>query len=382
MNADDLNELYKLVRGSKAAMIVLDARAHFVDGELPEAHSKLIEARTNFIERRSRLLKNDVAAQVDQKAKDSVQQIRRLERKREKVLKVVERFDELSVQLARVAIRAAAEEQSEHSEQAASDSSVRSGASLTPATPDDVSVGFVRDFKVAKRDEHFSLISRSFGFCEIVSEEQIVGNAVYYIRTDNRTLLVRTPRRVEHGKRIPLTRMTDGRTITPLTLKAFMSLGRQRQMVLLTMLGDQNGSEAKPVNRQDEDSDSRAPGIVDQQVLDMGAFSQLLSAAQRSGLADGADQIAYVRDREFRMGKFDQAFQAINGIYTRFSSNAARRTQQIIREDSDISAGRIEMSPRDVRAKKIRDQMQTQEVDRAKRRFQIVLKGLRILMNR
>ena len=45
MNADDLQSLYKLVRGNKAATVVLDAHAAYLDKRNSVAHTKLIEAR-------------------------------------------------------------------------------------------------------------------------------------------------------------------------------------------------------------------------------------------------------------------------------------------------------------------------------------------------
>ena len=98
-------------------------------------------------------------------------------------------------------------------------------------------------------------------------------------------------------------------------------------------------------------------------------------------MVPGADQIAYVRDREFKRGQFELAFQTIEALYTQFTSAAAQRTQRLLREDADIAAGRIKISPKDLQAKRARDRTQTQEVDRAMRRFQIVLEGLRVLMH-
>ena len=135
------------------------------------------------------------------------------------------------------------------------------------------------------------------------------------------------------------------------------------------------------VSELSAEGEAQASDLGESSILDSGAFSQLLSAAQRSGLVSGADQIGHVRDREFRKGHYDQAFQAINSIFSRFTASAGQRTQQLSREDAEIAAGRIKISPKDLQAKRSRDRMQTQEIDRAQRRFQVVLEGLRILMN-
>ena len=116
-------------------------------------------------------------------------------------------------------------------------------------------------------------------------------------------------------------------------------------------------------------------------MIDVGSFGQLLTSAQRSGLVPAADQIGHVRDREFRMGKYDLAFQTINGLFSKFTASMNQRNQRLIREDADIASGKVKMSPKDLQAKRARDLRQTQEIDRARRRFQVVLEGLRLLMN-
>ncbi len=95
MDADDFQDLYKLLRGSRSAMAVLDARALYLEKKMAESLAKLVHARDSFVESRSRLLKQDVEKQVDAKAKDADLQIKKLKRKQDKVLETVKGFDEL-----------------------------------------------------------------------------------------------------------------------------------------------------------------------------------------------------------------------------------------------------------------------------------------------
>ena len=81
------------------------------------------------------------------------------------------------------------------------------------------------------------------------------------------------------------------------------------------------------------------------------------------------------------MGNYDLAFQTIDAMFARFMASSGQRAQSLAREDAEIAAGRIKISPKDLQAKRARDRSQTQEIDRAKRRFQVVLEGLRVLMN-
>jgi hypothetical protein len=177
---------------------------------------------------------------------------------------------------------------------------------------------------------------------------------------------------------VALISVVDDRPIKPFTRSAFLKLGKHRKMVMLTK--KQGAAAGSSSDQGSSGPDREDPDPDDQSVLDMGAFSQLLTAAQRSGLVSGADQIGHVRDKEFRMGKYDLAFQAINSIYSRFAASSGQRLQRLNREEADIAGGRIKISPKELHAKRIRERSQTQEIDRANRRFQVVLEGLRVLM--
>ncbi len=271
------------------------------------------------------------------------------------------------------------------------------------ARAEDVSQAFVKLFQSAQNDELLGdqlldVINDEFGFREVQSEQDILGDALYYIQTSKRRLLALTPATKEMADTITLTSAIDGEPIKPLSRKAFLKLGTRRKMVLLTkrvnqleddavqfdtIQMDAAGTDTSPEDATDAspEDDLQEADNGEPRILDIGAFSQLLSAAQRSGLVPGADQIGHVRDREFRLGKYEHAFQAINSIFTRFTASANQRTQQLAREDAEIAAGRIKISPKNLQAKRTRDRMQTQEIDRANRRFQVVIEGLRILMN-
>lgn len=117
-------------------------------------------------------------------------------------------------------------------------------------------------------------------------------------------------------------------------------------------------------------------------ILDVGGFSQLIDAAQRTGLVPGIATIIQVRDCEFRLGRHQQALQLMESQWQAFSIKASQRTQQIAREDQDIASGRITMSPRELQVKRQRDRQQTQAIDRARTRFLRVVEGLRTIVQR
>lgn len=117
-------------------------------------------------------------------------------------------------------------------------------------------------------------------------------------------------------------------------------------------------------------------------ILDVGGFSQLIDAAQRTGLVPGIATIIQVRDCEFRLGKHLQALQLMESLLQAFVVKASQRSQQIAREDLDIASGRIKMSPRELQAKRLRDRQQTQAIERTRTRFMRVVEGLRTIVQR
>lgn len=391
MNADDFQGLYKLLRGSKSAMPVLDAKALYSDRQMVAALEKLNYARDAFLESRSRLLKQDVEQQVDKKAKDADRQIKKLKRKQDKLLEIVKGFDELISQLQKLADRererdekreAAAQAEAEAKDEQERRDQVHANA----ASADDVSDEFSRAFARVKGDERLDVVAERFGFCQVESEHELLGERLYLIQAGSKNYLVRTPPADEMSEHVAVVNVIDDRPIKPFSREDFLKLGTRRKMVLLMRkegvdYSPSESTSAGPGEGVDPDVDSEPVDPESQNVLDMGAFSQLLMSAQRCGLVPGADQIGHVRDREFRKGQYDLAFQAIDSLFSRFTAAASQRNQQLIREDADIASGRVKISPKDLQAKRSRDRAQTQEVERAKRRFQVVLEGLRVLMN-
>lgn len=434
MEADDFQDLYKLIRGNRAAAAVTDAQSLFMEKRMVEAHTKLLFAHEAYLESRSRTIKQDIAKQVDPKAKDAEKQIQKLQRKRDKVLDGVKKFEELIPRMEKLANRerekqekrAAAESvestPKESTEESASISEQQESRDANPsdgeaavtegtaepkpdalgsseiARPADLSDEFIAAFEASDGETQMDVIFSAFDFLEVQTEEDIHGDALYYIRTSDSGYLVRTPNADQMEETITLVMVVDDRSIKPFKRSKFLKLGKTRKMVLLTQKQPEQESEQEPglepasesskepaepvapssgADKDDKDDEAKpSPGNV----IDMAAFSQLLTAAQRSGVVTGADQIGHIRDREFQQGKFDQAFQAIDSIFSRFTASASQRAQRLRQEDADIANGRLKISPKELLAKRARDRAQTQEIDRAQRRFQVVIEGLRVLM--
>ncbi|MGB0598984.1 MAG: hypothetical protein ACPGLY_20045 [Rubripirellula sp.] len=393
MNADDFQDLYKLLRGSKSAMPVLDAKALYQERKMVAATEKLAYAREMFLESRSRLIKQDVEKQVDKKAKDADRQIKKLKRKQEKLLDVVKAFDELLPQLEKSAER---ERQRDEKKEAAANAVAqlerrqeRSDQLIAKlARRCDLPDGFALAFSKADADHQLDLVWEHFRFEEVKADEDIFGESLYLIRTDQQCFLVCTPSEDQMTSSFVVVSVVDDRKFKPFSRSEFLELGTRSKMVLLIRNPESRVADRGSVKEESEHDgkaeikpDVAADESAKVRVMDMGTFSQLLTSAQRCGLVPGADQIGHVRDREFRKGQYDLAFQTIDSLFTRFSAAASQRTQRLAREDADISSGRIKISPKDLQAKRSRDRTEGQEIERAKRRFQVVLEGLRVLMN-
>ncbi len=275
----------------------------------------------------------------------------------------------------------------------------------------DLGEALLEALRGAAQAQQLDIINQHFGFREVQSDQDIHGDALYYVHTKQTSILACTPSADQMKDSVELISLVDNRPINPFSRTAFLRLGTKRKMVLLTLrenrdteqqerekqetgaeqLDVSTSRETEATDEVDQEQGVSTQRSVDetdesgeepeQNILDLGAFSQLLTSAQRSGLVPEADQIGYVRDREFRMGKYDLAFQTVDAMFSRFMASAGQRTQSLAREDAEIASGRIKISPKDLLAKRARERSQTQEIERAKRRFQVVLEGLRALMN-
>jgi hypothetical protein len=247
MDADDFQVLYKLLRGSRTAMMVLDAKALFLDDKMVDAQQKLAEAREVFLESRSRLLTQDLEKQVDPKAADAAQQRKKLARKKEKVEETVEAFDELVAAIDRNANRERAHQARDTQHAAGSEPPARDPAAvedsltqvgepdaLAAAGPSDLSEEFLTAYAASTGDQRLEVISHHFGFREVQSENEIYPDTLYFIQTGRRSLLVRTPGLDEMTHQVALIRVEDDRPIKPFSRDAFIRLGTERKMVVLT----------------------------------------------------------------------------------------------------------------------------------------------------
>lgn len=491
MNPESFQDLYKLVRGSRIANVLLDVQNFVSDNDYQSALNQLKHAHQVYGERYAKTLGsegdgncnqleakgNSTAKPTSRNTAKQSQNISREERKRlqkkEKVELAMAGFDQLISRLETLAARTR-DSKSANADESNLQIETRSG--LTPETgnqtldrssPSKRTVEGFRTGKVSKDSkDQIGLIDRShlqfspvgsltksvldslqkstqetgnldlhtllehFQLVSVVSEAGLEPDSIYFLQTQKISLLIKIESKetnLDDQTAVRLKSVLDDRPIKPVAVEKLLQLATQNRLHRLyqaisseeyktakshfaqrEQAHQNSGAISVQIDPSSAESTADDPVEIDQSglepkrhmeksavegtgelpkqtqnnVLDLGSFSQLLTSAQRSGLVPNADQIGYIRDKEYRLGHFDKAFQSIDMLHNRFLANAGQRQSRLSREDVDIAAGRIKISPRELQAKRSRDRTQTQEIDRAKRRFQVVLEGLRILMNR
>ena len=304
MDADDFQDLYKLLRGSRCATAVLDARALFVERKLELALLKLTEARASFAESRHRVLRQDPEKTIDAKAKDRDRQIKKAKRKQEKAQETLDAFDELLPVLTKMAQRELSRQErqsgAEQSETTAEDPTARptsaevsketasrlddagrddagldsysdfdsigegplpnatnevysdgSYGPQRPASKADFTSRFLEEFAVCRGDAKLDLVGGSFGFRPVENELDVVGDAVYLIQTSKRTMLVSLPIDSCEDDELRLFDLVARKRVKPIPRVAFLDLGLRHKMVLLTCA--ESGQRQPLVSARDSD---------------------------------------------------------------------------------------------------------------------------------
>ncbi len=304
MDADDFQDLYKLLRGSRCATAVLDARALFVERKLELALLELTEARASFAESRHRVLRQDPEKTIDAKAKDRDRQIKKAKRKQEKAQETLDAFDELLPVLTKMAQRELSRKErqsgAEQSETTAEDPPARptsagvskeaapgrddagrddagldsysdfdsigegplpnatnevysdgSHGPQRPASKSDFTSRLLKEFAVCRGDAKLDLVGGSFGFRPVENELDVVGDAVYLIQTSKRTMLVSLSIDSCEDDELRLFDLVAGKRVKPIPRVAFLDLGLRHKMVLLTCA--ESGQRQPLVSARDSD---------------------------------------------------------------------------------------------------------------------------------
>jgi len=369
----DLDELYLLVQGAPYANTLLDAKVTLSHHDLAKTLQLVQSARSRYRQSHSRTLRRDSDETVadEQGSKEAA----RLRQQLVRCQLVLEAFDDIIANLERmIKLRAGK----------APATAQRKGPAATSAVSSILSDQFRLEYETAHTlRAQILAIRRHFVVRRVETEADIARDQLYYLHGKEQTYLIVVPGSEPSDEQIPMTLALSGQVMQPIARRKLLEMGQQLRLVRLVPKTAAEAATTDEIGDAWALSEGQGRSVVEapeQGLIDKGTFSQLHDAAQRSGLVPNADVIAYTRDREFRMKDYQKAFQAIEGLYGKFCTAATQRDQRLRREDLDIAAGRIQISPKQLMEKRARDIAENQLVDRARSRFLRVLEGLRVMM--
>lgn len=236
---------------------------------------------------------------------------------------------------------------------------------------------FREDYELARTDDdRRRVIARDFDL-QPVGSDQDVRPEMLYCLCGRQHQVIRLSAQQSQAELLAITALPSGQRMQPVARRKLLELGIKGQLLRLVPKAAGSDRDTLPAGPQEpiQTSGSHIDCLVE-----LGTFSQLLTAVRQSEILPDADQIAYVRDREFRMGHYHRAFDVIERLYVKFGQAASQRQQQLRAEELKYKAGVLKMSPKQWMLKKQRDTLQTQKIERARRQFARILDGLRILV--
>lgn len=124
-----------------------------------------------------------------------------------------------------------------------------------------------------------------------------------------------------------------------------------------------------------DDADER----IEDTIITMGTFSQLLLAVEQCGLPLSTQFIVDVREREFPAKRYQRSLDLLERVSVQLNAQASRRTARLRQEEQQYRAGTLKMTPREWLLKTKRDAEQSQKIERAQRYFARILDSLRKL---
>ena len=327
---EDLEDLYLLVQGAPYANTVVDAKAALALKDYSRTLQLMQSARERYRQSHGRILRQEFDRADDDKSR-SKEQARQRQRQGQ-CRSVLAEFDEVIATLQRMVQMRAGKSPS---------ASAHPGSTAASESTSRLPPKFRREYESSHSTRgQIAAIRRHFEVQKVESVEHIDANELYYLRGKEHAYLICVSE-VEPGQEmVPIRLALSGQVMKPISKQKFLELGmRQKLLRLVPKAADSAGSQddAGDLLAEPRQDSRRSEGMSDDDILDKGAFSQLLDAAQRSGLVPNANLIAHTRDREFRLRHYQKAFQVIEGLYGKFSAAAMQREQRLKREDMDIA---------------------------------------------
>ncbi|MCY2982740.1 MAG: hypothetical protein NTY15_03790 [Planctomycetota bacterium] len=413
------DDLYRLLRGSTAATSLVDAKTFYTEEKWIECVSLLENTAKRYAEARESTLNKDLSHVEKNQPNTLDKETRRLVRKQDKAHDVLDQMQELIEKIRRNT--RLSDKLPKTSKAALPEAKTPQPRAILPLeeTVKPVSLGpmasLLVDFRQASSFEEKKAVVESYCALQTIESVSAIrpGDLLLALSDGQQFLLQVDSPAIEEGA-LRIHSATEGTKLRPLPLeKVSRSISRSKlHLLVLKRSANSQGPEhsvlepesqanfaeyavsdsGPTVNVQEpsriestaefpSDSASKLSQQQRDQILDPGAFSQLIDAAQRTGIVPGISIIIQVRDCEFRLGKHHQALQLMESQLSAFVGSAMQRTQRLKREEQDIASGKVKMSPKDMQAKKARDNKDSELIERARTRFTRVLEGIRAIIH-
>jgi len=391
------DDLYRLLRGSTAATSLVDAKSFYSDGKIVECVSLLETTSKRYAEARETTLNKDLSHVEKTPPSKLDKETKRLVRKQDKAHDVLDQMQELIDKIRRNSRLSEALPQTPKPPLPKAKTSVPKANHLLNGTVEPVAIDPMEslrtDFLQAKSfDEKQAVVESHCEVRAIESASTIHSGDLLLAISDGQHYLLQVDLPALEEDSLRIRSATDGTKLRPLPLEKVKRSIAKSKLHLLALKRSANYKEldhslVQSPDRLDSNSEfpSESACRLSQQqrdqILDSGAFSQLIDAAQRTGIVPGIAMIIQVRDCEFRLGKHHQALQLMESQLSAFVGSAMQRTQKLKREEQDIASGKVKMSPKDMLAKKARDNKEAELIERARTRFTRVLEGIRAIIH-
>jgi hypothetical protein len=240
---------------------------------------------------------------------------------------------------------------------------------LLPLPP--LSEEFREKFQAAANgEEQFRTLVEWFHTQPVASEKHLQLGALYGLRHQGQVHLLRYMKRNAAMATVAMEMVLSGKLLKPFPLEKVLEYGT-KQLLHRLLPKTQPGASV-----EGDSSDDFTVAIINK-----GALTQLQMAAQSTGLLPNSDAIGFIRDHEFRLKKYQECFDRIEGLFVHLRTAADQRMQRLRQEEINYRSGYLKMSPKEWLMKQQRDTSQTQGILRTLRYFTKVLDGLRILQS-
>ena len=233
------------------------------------------------------------------------------------------------------------------------------------------SAGLLAEYSAAKGgDVQLQVILKYFAVRPVSAEQDLSPGALYCLQSRGEHFLLQCTQRTHSPETVSFNRLLTGKPLAPVPLPLLLEQARKGRLRSLSPLEGAEAAGSKPETRR---ADSKVA------LIDMGSFTQLLTAAQRTEFGVNTDAILSARDRDFRRGEYRKAYGVIEGLSKRFDTAAEQRKQTLAQEDVAYRSGVLKMSPKEWQAKLRRDRVNTLNIERTQSYFRRLLSALSVM---